>query len=124
MELPQNLQQILDMVSELKVIELSQLVKAMEEKFGVSAAAAVASGPATSAPVEEEKNTFDIELTSFGEKKLDVIKIVKNITGLGLGEAKALVESAPKMIKEQVAKDEAKKIADELKAAGATVTLK
>ena len=118
--------QILDLVKELTILELADLVKALEEEFGVSAApVAVAAAPGAAAPAAaEEKTEFDVVLASFGAKKLDVIKAVRNITGLGLKEAKDLVEGAPKTVKEGVSKDEAEKIAAELKEAGATVEVK
>lgn len=116
-------QKIIDLVSELTVLELSQVVKAMEEKFGVSAAAAVAVAAAPAAAVEE-KDSFDVELTVVGDKKIDVIKVVKNITGLGLAEAKAVVDAAPKMVKEGVAKADAEKMKADFEAVGAKVTLK
>ena len=121
-------EKILAMIEEVKalsVLDLNELGKALEEEFGVSAApvAAVAVGGAA-APAAEEKTEFDVVLASFGDKKLDVIKAVREITGLGLKEAKELVESAPKAIKEAVAKDEAEKIKEALTAAGATVEIK
>ena len=118
-------QEIIDAVTELTVLELNDLVKACEEEFGVSAAAGVvvAAGPAAGA-AEEEKTEFDVELTSFGEKKMDVIKVIRTITGLGLKESKELVEGAPKMVKEGVAKDEAEALKKQLEEVGATVTLK
>ena len=119
------------MIEEIKgmtVLELNNLVKALEEEFGVSAAApvAVAAAPAAgaAAPAAEEKTEFDVILASFGDKKLDVIKAVRELTGLGLKDAKDLVEAAPKAIKEGVSKDEADKVAEALKAAGATVEIK
>ena len=116
---------IIDEIKTLTILEVADLVKALEEEFGVSAApvAAVAVGGAA-APAAEEKTEFDVVLASFGDKKLDVIKAVREITGLGLKEAKELVESAPKAIKEAVAKDEAEKIKEALTAAGATVEIK
>ena len=116
---------IIDEIKTLTILEVADLVKALEEEFGVSAApvAAVAVGGAA-APAAEEKTEFDVVLASFGDKKLDVIKAVREITGLGLKEAKELVESAPKAIKEAVAKDEAEKIKETLTAAGATVEIK
>ena len=116
---------ISDEIKTLTILEVADLVKALEEEFGVSAApvAAVAVGGAA-APAAEEKTEFDVVLASFGDKKLDVIKAVREITGLGLKEAKELVESAPKAIKEAVAKDEAEKIKEALTAAGATVEIK
>ena len=118
-------QEIIDAVTELTVLELNDLVKACEEEFGVSAAAGVvvAAGPAAGA-AEEEKSEYDVELTSFGDKKMDVIKVVRGITGLGLKESKELVEGAPKMVKEGVAKDEAEALKKQLEEVGATVTLK
>ena len=116
---------IIDEIKTLTILEVADLVKALEEEFGVSAApvAAVAVGGAA-APAAEEKTEFDVVLASFGDKKLDVIKAVREITGLGLKEAKELVESAPKAIKEAVAKDEAEKSKEALTAAGATVEIK
>ena len=118
--------QILDLVKGLTILELADLVKALEEEFGVSAApvaVAAAPGAAAAAPVEE-KTEFDVVLTGAGANKLAVIKAVREITSLGLKEAKDLVESAPKTIKEAVSKEEADKVAEELKAAGATVEVK
>lgn len=111
----------------LTILEMADLVKALEEEFGVSAVAAVGAAPAAAgaaAPAEEEKTEFDVVLKAFGAKKLDVIKVVREITGLGLKDAKDLVEGAPKNIKEGVSKDEANKIAEQLKAAGAEVEVK
>ncbi len=118
--------QILDLVKELTIIELNDLVKALEEEFGVSAApvAAVAVAGAAAAPAAEEKTEFDVVLKAAGAKKLDVIKAVRGITGLGLKEAKDLVEGAPNTVKEGVSKEEASKIEEELKAAGAEVEVK
>ena len=117
---------LVESVKELTVLELNDLVKALEEEFGVSAAAMVAAGPAAggAAAVAEEKTEFDVILASFGEKKMDVIKAVKDICGLGLKESKELVEAAPKALKEGVAKAEAEEIKAKLEAAGATVELK
>ena len=118
--------QILDLVKGLTILELADLVKALEEEFGVSAApvaAAPVAGAAAAAPVEE-KTEFDVILKSAGANKLAVIKVAREITGLGLKDAKDLVESAPKAIKEAVAKEEADKIAEQLKAAGAEVEVK
>ena len=116
---------ILDEIKSLTILEVADLVKALEEEFGVSAApvAAVAVGGAA-APAAEEKTEFDVVLASFGDKKLDVIKAVRELTGLGLKEAKELVEGAPKTVKEAVAKDEAEKIKETLTAVGATVEIK
>ncbi|PIZ72134.1 50S ribosomal protein L7/L12 [Candidatus Peregrinibacteria bacterium CG_4_10_14_0_2_um_filter_43_11] len=124
-ELSKEAQAILDAVEKLSILELAGLVKAMEEKFGVSAAApvaaAAAAGPAAAA---EEKDSFDVELTAAGSQKIPVIKVVREITGLGLKEAKDLVDGAPKMVKEGLKKEEAEKIKADLEAVGATITLK
>ena len=112
--------QILDLVKGLTILELADLVKALEEEFGVSAApVAVAAAPAA-----EEKTEFDVVLKAAGANKLAVIKVAREITGLGLKDAKDLVEAAPKTIKEAVSKEEAEKIAEQLKAAGAEVEVK
>ena len=117
---------LVDQLSALTVLEAAELAKALEEKWGVSAAAAVAvAGPAAAAaPAEEEKTEFDVILTGDGGKKINVIKEVRVITGLGLGEAKALVEGAPKALKEGIGKDEAEKIKKQIEEAGGTVELK
>ncbi|MBQ8397762.1 MAG: 50S ribosomal protein L7/L12 [Clostridia bacterium] len=117
---------ILDQIKTLTILELSDLVKALEEEFGVSAApvAAVAVGGAAPAAAAEEKTEFDVILASFGAKKLDVIKVVREITGLGLKDAKELVEGAPKPVKEGASKDEAEEIKKKLEEAGASVELK
>ncbi|HXH53363.1 MAG TPA: 50S ribosomal protein L7/L12 [Sphingomicrobium sp.] len=120
---------LVDQLSELTVLEAAELAKALEDKWGVSAAAAVAvAGPAAggggAAPAAEEKTEFDVILTGDGGKKINVIKEVRAITGLGLGEAKALVEGAPKPIKEGIGKDEAEKIKKQIEEAGGTVELK
>ena len=123
-----DIQNIVDQLSALTVLEAADLAKALEEKWGVSAAAAVAvAGPAgggAAAPAAEEKTEFDVILTGDGGKKINVIKEVRAITGLGLGEAKALVEGAPKPVKEGVNKDEAEKIKKQIEEAGGTVELK
>ena len=118
--------QILELVKGLTILELADLVKALEEEFGVSAApVAVAAAPgATAAAPVEEKTEFDVVLKAAGANKLAVIKVAREITGLGLKDAKDLVESAPKTIKEAVSKEEADKIAEQLKAAGAEVEIK
>ena len=116
---------ILEEIKSLTILELNDLVKAVEEEFGVSAAApvgVVAAGAA--APAAEEKTEFDVILASFGAKKLDVIKVVRELTGLGLKDAKDLVEGAPKTIKEGVSKDEAEQVKAALTEAGATVEIK
>jgi large subunit ribosomal protein L7/L12 len=122
-----DLAKLVDDLSALTVLEASELSKMLEEKWGVSAAAPVAvaaAGPAVAAAPVEEKTEFDVILASFGENKINVIKEVRAITGLGLGEAKALVESAPKAIKEAASKAEADDIKAKLEAAGAKVELK
>ena len=123
-----NLEKIVDDLSGLTVMEAADLSKLLEEKWGVSAAAAVAAAPAAgggaAAPAAEEQTEFDVILTGDGGKKINVIKEVRTITQLGLAEAKALVEAAPKAVKEGVNKDEAEKIKKQLEEAGATVELK
>ncbi len=118
--------QILDLIKGLTILELSDLVKAIEEEFGVSAApvAVAVAGAGAAAPAAEEKTEFDVILKSFGAKKLDVIKVVRELTGLGLKEAKEMVEGAPKAVKEGVSKDEAAAIEAKLKEAGAEVEIK
>jgi large subunit ribosomal protein L7/L12 len=117
---------IVEEIKTLTILEVAELVKALEAEFGVSAApVAVAGGAAApAAAAVEEKTEFDVELKSFGAKKLDVIKAVREITGLGLKEAKALVEEAPKVVKEGVSKEDAEKIKAQLEAAGAEVEVK
>lgn len=120
--------EVLEIVKGMTVLELAELVKAFEEEFGVTAAApvAVAAGPvAGPAAVEEEAQTeFDVILTSFGEKKVEVIKVVRQLTGLGLKEAKDLVEAAPKAIKEKISKEDAEALKAKLAEAGAAVDIK
>ena len=119
---------IIEAIKGLTILELNDLVKAVEEEFGVSAAApvAVAGGAAAgaAAPAAEEKTEFDVILTGFGDKKLGVIKVIREITGLGLKEAKDMVEGCPKPVKEGVSKEEAEKIKAQLVEAGATVEIK
>ena len=125
-----EMEKFISYVESMTVLDLSKLVKALEERLGVTAAApvavAAAGAVAAAAPAEaaEEKSEFTVILKAFGEKKIEVIKAVRAITGLGLADAKKLVEEAPKNVKESVAKDEAEKIKKELEAAGATVELK
>ncbi|ACL03619.1 50S ribosomal protein L7/L12 [Desulfatibacillum aliphaticivorans] len=118
---------VLEFIANMTVLELSELIKDIEEKFGVSAAAPVAAvamaGPAA-ADAEEEKTEFDVILLSAGDKKIQVIKEVRAITGLGLKEAKALVEEAPKAVKEGIAKEDAEKVKEQLEGAGAQVDIK
>lgn len=127
-ELSKNAEKILELVKELSVIELADLVKAMEEEFGVSAAAPMMMGamPAAggAAAAAEEKSAFDVMLMSAGQQKIGVIKVVRELTGLGLKEAKDLVDGAPKAIKEGVKKEEADDMKAKLEEAGATVELK
>ena len=112
-------------IKSLTILEMAELVKALEEEFGVSATAvAVAGAPAAEAAPVEEKTEFDVILKAAGASKLNVIKAVRELTGLGLKDAKDLVESAPKAIKEAISKDEAEKVAETLKAAGAEVEVK
>ena len=117
---------ILEEIKTLTIIELADLVKAVEEEFGVSAAApvGVVAVAGAAAPAAEEKTEFDVVLKSFGAKKLDVIKVIREITGLGLKEAKELVEGAPKTVKEGATKDEAEALKKALEEAGATVEIK
>ena len=118
---------IVEEIKTLTILELADLVKAVEEEFGVSAAApvgVVAVAGAAAAPAAEEKTEFDVILTGFGDKKLNVIKAVREITGLGLKEAKDMVEGCPKPVKEGVSKEDAEKIKADLEAAGATVEIK
>ena len=119
--------QIIEAIKNMTVLELNDLVKACEEEFGVSAAAGVvvaAAGAGAAAAAEEEKTEFNVELTEVGENKVKVIKVVREITGLGLKEAKDLVDGAPKMIKENASKEEAEDIKKKVEAEGAKVTLK
>ncbi|EIM64303.1 MAG: 50S ribosomal protein L7/L12 [Desulfobacter postgatei] len=122
---------VIEFISNMSVLELSQLIKELEDKFGVSAAAPVAfaagampAGADAGAAAEEEKTEFDVILEVAGDKKINVIKEVRAITGLGLKEAKALVEEAPKAVKEGIAKEEAQKIKEQLEGAGAQVSVK
>ncbi len=116
--------EFIEAIKEMSVLELNELVKACEEEFGVSAAAGVVMAAAGGAAPEEEKTEFDVELTEAGANKIKVIKVVRELTGLGLKEAKDLVESAPKMVKEAVDKATADDIKAKLEAEGAKVTLK
>lgn len=120
-------EEILEAISNMSVLELSELVKAIEDKFGVSAAAPVAvaaAAPAAGAAAAEEKTEFDVILASAGESKIQVIKAVREITGLGLKDAKALVDGAPKAVKEGASKADAEEMKKKLEGAGATVELK
>ena len=122
-----DIAKLVEEIKNMSVLEVSQLVKELEETFGVSAAAPVAvaaAAPVAAAAAAEEKTEFTVELTEVGANKIAVIKAVREITGLGLGEAKALVEAAPKAVKENVPAEEAKELEAKLKEAGATVKLK
>ena len=119
---------IVEEIKSLSILELNELVKAVEEEFGVSAAAPVAVAGAAvagaAAPAAEEKTEFDVIMTGFGDKKLNVIKVIREVTGLGLKEAKDMVEGCPKAVKEGISKDEAEKLKAALTEAGATVEIK
>ena len=120
-------EQVVEFIANMTVLELAEFIKELEEKFGVSAAApavAVAAAPAAAAPAEEEKTDFDVILKEAGANKIGVIKVVRALTGLGLKEAKELVDGAPKPLKEGVSKEECEKIAETFKAVGATVEIK
>lgn len=128
-ELSKEAKSVMDTVEKMTVLELSQLVKALEEKFGVTAAApvaAAAAGPAAgaAAPAEEAADEVDVILVSAGDKKIQVLKVVRELTGLGLKEAKDLVDGAPKAVKEKIKKEEAAAIKKQLEAEGATVEVK
>ena len=122
----EKITQIIDPVKELSVVELGELVSSFEEEFGVTAAAVAVAGGAGAAggAAEEEKTEFDVELTSVGDQKIKVIKVVREITGLGLKEAKELVDNAPKVLKEALPKEEAEAAKAKLEEVGATVTVK
>jgi large subunit ribosomal protein L7/L12 len=128
-EVPEKFKGIVEEIEKMSVLDLSELVGVLEEKFGVSAAAPVMMGgamPAAGGDAEatEEKSDFDVELTAAGDQKIAVIKAVREVTGLGLKEAKELVDAAPKVVKEKAAKADAEEMKSKLEAAGATVTLK
>ncbi|MGI6040178.1 MAG: 50S ribosomal protein L7/L12 [Clostridiales bacterium] len=122
----EKITKLIEDVKALTVLELSELVKALEEEFGVSAAApvAVAAAPVAAAPAEEEQTEFDVILAAHGQKKIDVIKAVREVTSLGLKEAKALVDEAPKPLKEGVSKEEAEELKKKFEDLGATIELK
>ena len=121
----EKITQIIDLVKELSVVELGELVSSFEEEFGVTAAAvAVAGAGAAAGAAEEEKTEFDVELTAVGDNKIKVIKVVREITGLGLKEAKEIVDGAPKVLKEALPKEEAEAAKAKLEEVGATVTFK
>lgn len=123
---PEKFEKLVAEIEKMSVLDLSELVKVLEDKFGVSAAAPMMMGaaPAAAAEAVEEKTDFDVELTAAGQQKINAIKAVREVTGLGLKEAKDLVDAAPKVIKEKVAKADAEAMKKKLEEAGATVTLK
>ena len=124
---PEKFQKLVSEIEKMSVLELSELVKVLEEKFGVSAAAPMMTGAMPAAAGEaqaEEKSEFDVEVTACGASKINVIKVVREVTGLGLKDAKDLVDAAPKVIKEKIAKKDAEEMKKKLEEAGATVTLK
>jgi large subunit ribosomal protein L7/L12 len=126
-EVPEKFQKLVTEIEKMSVLELSELVKVLEEKFGVSAAAPMmmaGAAPAAEGAAVEEKSEFDVEVTAFGASKINVIKVVREITGLGLKDAKDLVDAAPKVVKEKVSKAESEEMKKKLEEAGATVTLK
>lgn len=123
---PEKFTKLVSEIEKMSVLDLSELVKVLEEKFGVSAAAPMmmAGAPAAAAEAVEEKSEFDVEVTASGASKINVIKVVREVTGLGLKDAKDLVDAAPKVIKEKISKKDADEMKAKLEAAGATVTLK
>ncbi len=126
-EVPEKFKAIVEQVEKMSVLDLSELVKVLEDKFGVSAAAPammMAAAPGAAAPAAEEKTEFNVELADAGANKINVIKAVKEITGLGLADAKALVDGAPKMVKENVKKEEAEEMKKKIEEAGGKVNLK
>jgi len=126
-EVPAKFEKLVSEIEKMSVLDLSELVKVLEEKFGVSAAAPVMMGAVAGGAVAEEvveKTEFDVELVAIGDQKINVIKAVREATGLGLKEAKDLVDAAPKVVKEKIAKAEAEEVKKKLEAAGATVTIK
>jgi large subunit ribosomal protein L7/L12 len=124
METPAKFKSIVEAIESMSVLDLHELVKHLEEKFGVSAAAVAVAAPAAGAAAGEEKSTFTVELTDGGASKINVIKVVKEALGLGLKEAKDLVDAAPKVLKEGVKKEDADKLKKDIEAAGGKVTLK
>jgi len=126
-EVPEKFKALVEQIEKMSVLDLSELVKILEDKFGVSAAAPammMAAAPAAGGAAVEEKTEFNVELSDFGANKINVIKVVKDITGLGLADAKALVDAAPKMVKEGVKKEEAEEMKKKIEEAGGKVTLK
>jgi large subunit ribosomal protein L7/L12 len=124
METPAKFKSLVEHIEKLTVLELHELVKHLEEKFGVSAAAVAVAAPAAGAAAAEEKSTFNVELKDGGASKISVIKVVKEVLGLGLKEAKDLVDGAPKMLKEGMKKEDAEKLKKDIEAAGGKVELK
>ena len=128
MEVPEKFKEIVEKIETMSVLDLSELVKVFEEKFGVSAAAPVmmagAAAGGADAGAAEEKSSFDVELTAAGEQKIAVIKVLREVTGLGLKEAKDIADAAPKVVKDGLKKEEAEELKKKLEEAGATVTLK
>ncbi len=123
-EVPEKFKKLVEQVESMSVLELHELVKALEKRFGVSAAAVAVAGPAAAGPAEEEKSAFTVELTDGGAQKIAVIKVVKEVLGLGLKEAKDMVDGAPSVLKENVAKEEAEELKKKIEEAGGKVTLK
>lgn len=123
-EVPAKFKKLVEEIEGMSVLELHELVKTLEKKFGVSAAAVAVAGPAAAGPAAEEKSTFTAELTAGGEQKIQVIKVVKEVLGLGLKEAKDLVDGAPAVLKENMKKEEAEELKKKIEEAGGKVTLK
>ncbi|MEX2013788.1 MAG: 50S ribosomal protein L7/L12 [Parcubacteria group bacterium] len=123
-EVPAKFKKIVEEIETMSVLELNELVKTFENKFGVSASAVAASGPAATGPAEEEKSTASVELTDGGANKIAIIKVVKEVLGLGLKEAKDLVDAAPSMLKADMKKEEAQALKKQIEEAGGKVTLK
>ncbi|MFZ2593152.1 MAG: 50S ribosomal protein L7/L12 [Minisyncoccia bacterium] len=123
-EVPAKFASIVEAIEKMSVVDLNELVKLFEKKFGVSAAAVAVAAPAGGAAAAEEKSSFGVELTATGDQKIQVIKVIKEALGLGLGESKAIVDAAPKMVKEGLKKEEADELKAKLEAAGAKVTIK
>ncbi len=122
--IPAKFEKLVGEIEKMSVMDLHELVKVLEEKFGVSAAAVAVAGPAVAAAPAEEKSTFKVELTASGAQKIAVIKVVKEILGLGLKEAKDLVDAAPSVLKEEMKKEDAEKLKKDVEAAGGKITLK
>jgi large subunit ribosomal protein L7/L12 len=123
-EIPAKFQSLVSEIEKMSVLDLNELVKVLEKKFGVSAAAVAVAGPAAAAPAAEEKSTFDVHLTSGGDQKIAVIKVVKEALAMGLKEAKDLIDAAPSKLKEGMKKEDAEKLKKDIEAAGGKVELK